>query len=491
MNYRKSVMQRKTDRAAANSRTDPSRGELAQTLAQSPAMIAQRKGLQSAFGTVQRATDKELAQTKSMITQRQGEDELMQGKFVAQREEDEMVQGKFAPVQRVEDEEPTLQGKFVAQREEDELTQGKFVAQREEDEMVQGKFASGAALQRAEVGGTPNDTGLPDNLKSGIESLSGMSMDRVKVHYDSDQPAQLNALAYAQGTDIHVAPGQEQHLPHEAWHVVQQAQGRVKPTMQMNAGVPVNDDPSLEHEADVMGARALDADATGSLNTANMSDIATSAPAAQLFKVPEGLVHLTNQVTEVSEDIKQSGSTNDLLYGAEQWGNDTYWAANRKLDEWNLVKELVKNRDIDVDSAARIGFGINDTSEADGIGYDTNNNVAVAGENKLVSGGFSQIVENINNAFSQLTEGSRATQYNGIELMARIHVAKVSEAHKHLAAMEGSTLKAQRTRWLSRLKNAFKEGCSNWSGRCSLRLLISSEEVIHFDVTIDKLGVVI
>jgi hypothetical protein len=103
----------------------------------------------------------------------------------------------------------------------------------------------------------PNNTGLPDNLKSGIESLSGMSMDNVKVHYNSSQPAQLNALAYAQGSDIHVAPGQEQHLPHEAWHVVQQAQGRVKPTMQMKDGVPVNDDAGLEREADVMGARAV------------------------------------------------------------------------------------------------------------------------------------------------------------------------------------------------------------------------------------------
>ncbi len=69
--------------------------------------------------------------------------------------------------------------------------------------------------------------------RSGIESLSGMSMDSVKVHYNSEKPAQLNAHAYAQGTEIHVAPGQEQHLPHEAWHVVQLAQGRVQPTMQM------------------------------------------------------------------------------------------------------------------------------------------------------------------------------------------------------------------------------------------------------------------
>ncbi|MEM9337329.1 MAG: DUF4157 domain-containing protein [Bacteroidota bacterium] len=102
-----------------------------------------------------------------------------------------------------------------------------------------------------------NNTGLPDNLKAGIENLSGYSMDDVNVHYHSEKPAQLQAHAYAQGTDIHLASGQEKHLPHEAWHVVQQKQGRVKPTMQMKGGVNVNDDKGLEKEADVMGRKAL------------------------------------------------------------------------------------------------------------------------------------------------------------------------------------------------------------------------------------------
>ena len=102
-----------------------------------------------------------------------------------------------------------------------------------------------------------NNTGLPDQLKAGVENLSGMAMDDVKVHYNSPKPAQLQAHAYAQGTQIHVAPGQEKHLPHEAWHVVQQKQGRVKPTKQLKAKVAVNDDPQLEKEADVMGAKAL------------------------------------------------------------------------------------------------------------------------------------------------------------------------------------------------------------------------------------------
>lgn len=100
------------------------------------------------------------------------------------------------------------------------------------------------------------DNGLPDQLRSGIEQLSGMPMDHVKVHYNSSKPAQLQALAYAQGSDIHLAPGQEEHLPHEAWHIVQQKAGRVKPTTQMK-GVNINDNHGLEKEADVMGAKAM------------------------------------------------------------------------------------------------------------------------------------------------------------------------------------------------------------------------------------------
>ena len=67
-----------------------------------------------------------------------------------------------------------------------------------------------AAAQRV-----PNRTGLPDGLKAGVEALSGISMDHVRVHYNSGKPAQLNAHAYAQGSDIHLAPGQQRHLPHK------------------------------------------------------------------------------------------------------------------------------------------------------------------------------------------------------------------------------------------------------------------------------------
>lgn len=80
-------------------------------------------------------------------------------------------------------------------------------------------------------------------------------MNDVNVHYNSQKPAQLKALAFTQGTDIHIGPGQERHLPHEAWHVVQQKRGGVRATLQAK-GFKINADPGLEKEADEMGSRA-------------------------------------------------------------------------------------------------------------------------------------------------------------------------------------------------------------------------------------------
>lgn len=97
---------------------------------------------------------------------------------------------------------------------------------------------------------------LPDGLRNGIEQLSGMDMGDVRVHSMSPEPASLNALAFARGNEIHLGPGQSHLLPHEAWHVAQQKQGRVRATTEVN-GAPVNADSALEQEADIMGAKAL------------------------------------------------------------------------------------------------------------------------------------------------------------------------------------------------------------------------------------------
>lgn len=102
-----------------------------------------------------------------------------------------------------------------------------------------------------------NRTGLPDGMKALLEAKSGYSMNDVRVNYNSSRPAQLRALAYTQGSEIHIAPGQEKHLAHEAWHVAQQKQGRVQPTTQLK-GVNVNDDEDLEKEADERGKEMIE-----------------------------------------------------------------------------------------------------------------------------------------------------------------------------------------------------------------------------------------
>ncbi len=126
---------------------------------------------------------------------------------------------------------------------------------------LQRSIGNRAVGQMVEEYAARNRTGLPDQVKTGIEQMSGMSLDDVRVHYNSSQPAQVQAHAYTQGSDIYVAPGREQHVAHEAWHVVQQARSSVPATLQA-AGMDINDDPSLEHEADVMGASAQRASTT-------------------------------------------------------------------------------------------------------------------------------------------------------------------------------------------------------------------------------------
>jgi len=174
----------------------------------------------------------------------------------AQRKIIRTVQMKFT-------ESEPVQGKGIAQRvelDDEELAQGKFVAQMQidDEEEIQGKFQPASLpVQKKE-----NQTGLPDHVKDRVESSFNTDFSDVRVHADSGKATQVGALAYTQGSDIHFAPGQfspdsgagRQLLGHELAHVVQQRQGRVQPTTEVN-GMPVNDNASLEQEADSLGRK--------------------------------------------------------------------------------------------------------------------------------------------------------------------------------------------------------------------------------------------
>jgi Domain of unknown function (DUF4157) len=232
-----------------------------------------------------------------------------------------------------------------------------------------------------------NNTGLPDQLKSGIENLSGHSMDDVKVHYNSSAPAQLNAHAYAQGTDIHVAPGQEKHVPHEAWHVVQQKEGRVKPTKQLKSKVNINDDVSLEKEADVMGAKAMQMRnlPENQVKTKNKKSI------VQRVAIPMMANGLTLPMQErfntafakfntaiLSKSILAQGPNNHVvIYGVSQGthGMKNYGATSIYIgqdgyqgNDYNKFTEIwqwqTMHKDIHKDSAVRIVITVNMTANA-------------------------------------------------------------------------------------------------------------------------------
>lgn len=99
----------------------------------------------------------------------------------------------------------------------------------------------------------PDLTGIPVQVQENFENYSGLSFDDVRVHYNSDKPAQLQSLAYTQGSEVHIAPGQEKHLKHELGHVVQQKQGLVSPTSEIN-GQRINESPVLERGADLIAS---------------------------------------------------------------------------------------------------------------------------------------------------------------------------------------------------------------------------------------------
>ena len=90
---------------------------------------------------------------------------------------------------------------------------------------------------------------LPPRLQSAIEHLTGIDMGDVVVHANTGLPGQHGAHALTLGNRIYLDTRSEKILAHEAWHVVQQKQGRVVPDGQ--EGLTIDD--GLEREDHVMG----------------------------------------------------------------------------------------------------------------------------------------------------------------------------------------------------------------------------------------------
>ncbi len=98
-----------------------------------------------------------------------------------------------------------------------------------------------------------NTRPLPVSLQYALEHLSGVDMSDVEVHVGSEVPEKYGVEAVTMGNRVYLYANNEHILAHEAWHVVQQKQGRVKAAMTSD---DLFIDAVLEEEAHNMGALA-------------------------------------------------------------------------------------------------------------------------------------------------------------------------------------------------------------------------------------------
>lgn len=192
---------------------------------------------------------------------------------------------------------------------------------------------------------TPNNTGIPDDLKASIEKLSGYSLNEVKVHYNSEKPAQIGAYAYTEGMNIYVGPGQEKHLAHEVWHVVQQMQGKVKPNTELASGTLANTDTSLEDQATRMGNKSKNENTTE--ESTNLKTATASGPVQMLSQPNENIITAGNDEEDLSSEQQDKQIEALLADAAKALGpftqifnhlKDAAGASTKKIDQKKKVK---------------------------------------------------------------------------------------------------------------------------------------------------------
>ncbi len=216
---------------------------------------------------------------------------------------------------------------------------------------------------------------LSKGLRTGVEAVSGVSMSDVRVHYNSPEPARLGALAYAQGADIHVGPGEERHVPHEAWHVVQQAEGRV--AAPGSSRHPVVSDAGLEREADAAAGSLADGPSAGRSATSGALIPVPTAPGA-----PAQLVRreLRGPPPPITLAVLEQAVRNHLEQVAELDAerNDGFWndEESANLARWQqLLDQRIQAARNAIDANA--SFTIADVQQQVGAGSTEARNVVL------------------------------------------------------------------------------------------------------------------
>ncbi|MEM7038529.1 MAG: DUF4157 domain-containing protein, partial [Bacteroidota bacterium] len=129
---------------------------------------------------------------------------------------------------------------------------------------IQGKFSDFVKEQGQESksASSGSQVSMSESVQAKMEGTLGADFSGVQMYKDSEKAQGIGAQAYAQGNEVHFAPGQfkedtagQELIGHELAHVVQQREGRVSANTSVG-GMPVNDSSALENEADAKGAQA-------------------------------------------------------------------------------------------------------------------------------------------------------------------------------------------------------------------------------------------
>jgi len=219
-----------------------------------------------------------------------------------------------------------------------------FVSVLEAEEPVQGKFGEGVA-QKAEK--MPNNTSLPDNSEAGIENLSGIGMDRMKVQCNSRKLTQLNARAYTQGTDFHMAPEQERRVVRQVRSSLTLAQ-----CMKCNATITVEKQMGAENNETTCQAEGQSGPPNITLSMLallpNQTAFIRNAVARDAHMMENPTAGACSEPAAVAnalqESINELGSDRDATYKIKEIKVDQALADETEVERW-LQPKTVKISD--------------------------------------------------------------------------------------------------------------------------------------------------
>lgn len=216
----------------------------------------------------------------------------------------------------------------VNQNQEQQTQQNGYIQDQSQQGLDEAAWA--AKIQGNEQ--KPNTTGVPDKLKKKIEQESGFDLSKVRVHYNSDEPMKVGALAYTKGLDIYIGKGNEKYLEHELRHVVQQMKGEAKATETIN-GEKVDSSDKMEKEAN-----------TNTTTAAPVKNLQESTPSGDLIQRQV----ITKEAAQAKMDIV-GGDFKGISEIKTPYGNDPEatnchgYTINQAVDNWIYGDQLLNN----------------------------------------------------------------------------------------------------------------------------------------------------